>query len=186
MSNLFRSGLGAATNAEGRWLAIMRAAEPAVRAYVHCVAHDESDVADLVAEASARAWLGRVDILASVVPDTLVFDHTRDACREWVAARRREVPLAPQDGAINDTEISSGDASLSVREAETRQRWVQDLLAQLSDKQRLAVDYRYRWAWPHNLIAAAIGSSEAAVRVHTHRGLRRLRRILQERSSGRL
>ena len=54
------------------------------------------------------------------------------------------------------------------------------LLAGLPAKQRLAVDFRFRWGWPYWAVAAAIDTAEPTARVHVARGLRRLREFARE------
>jgi RNA polymerase sigma-70 factor (ECF subfamily) len=51
-------------------------------------------------------------------------------------------------------------------------------LARLSEKQRAAVVLHHGAGYPVRDVASIVGSSSAAVRVHLHRGRRRLRELL--------
>ena len=53
-------------------------------------------------------------------------------------------------------------------------------LARLSPKQRAAVVLHHAVGYPLNEVAAILGSTTGAVKVHLHRGRRRLRELLEE------
>jgi DNA-directed RNA polymerase specialized sigma24 family protein len=140
---------------------------PRVRAYIRRVSKDDDEIADLLAETRALAWLGRAELLADPTPTPVMIQFARQACREWMVRRRLKTRLDDVTAAMTPTQDAAAD-SMSVEEAEEWQRWCVRALSRLSVKQRLAVEYRYRWSWAYEFV-------EATARVHAHRGLGRLR-----------
>ena len=110
-------------------------------------------------EASFRTWLLR--IAANVA---------RSAGRK--TTRRREVALeaAPELQGSQDPEQQTVFRSEADR--------VTAALAELPEKQRLAVTLRIHHDLSHREIGEAIGSSEGAARVNYHLGIKRLRELL--------
>jgi len=112
-------------------------------------------------DASFRTWLLRIAL-----------NTARSALRR--RGRRREVALATgsrfADGAPDPEERA-------VRSAETER--VQALLADLPEKQRLAVTLRVYQGLSHREIAEVTGSTEGAVRVNYHLGIKRLKERMQ-------
>jgi len=158
-----------------RWLDVVAQSMPRVRAYIRRVSKDDDEIADLLAETRALAWLGRSEVLADPTPTAAMIEYAREACREWMVTHRHEAPLDEVTVAMMPSQDAMGGDSMSLPEAEEWQRWCVRVLSRLSPQQRLAVDYRYRWSWDYEVVAAAIGSTEATARVHVHRGLGRLR-----------
>lgn len=96
------------------------------------------------------------------------------ACSAWRRQRRRARPIE-DDAAIEVTDtVEERDRDWVLRV------WTERVLAALPEKQRLAVDFRFRWGWPYWAVAAGIETSEPTARVHVARGLQRLRRLAQE------
>lgn len=163
---------------ERRWLMLLHAAERRIQGYVRRAVHSEEDVAELLADVRWRAWLHRDAVLVVADPAALLIGFAREACREWIGVRRREVPLRTVMELVPaDVDRRLDDTSMSVEEVEGLRRWEEGVLNRLSAKQRLAVDYHYRRSWAHKSIAQAIDSTESAVRVHAYRGLHKLRSI---------
>ena len=165
---------------DGRWLDVVAWSMPRVRAYIRRVSKDDDEVADLLAETRALAWLRRAELLADPTPSSVMIHYARDVCREWMVARRLETRLDEVTVAITTSQDEVCVDSMSLEEAEEWQRWCLRALSGLSTQQRLAVDCRYRWSWAYEFVAAAIGSTEATARVHVHRGLGRLRTIVAD------
>lgn len=162
---------------EVRWLDAVAQSMPLVRSYIRRVSTEEAEIADLAAETRCLAWLGRAELLADPSPNNIMIRHARKACREWVSIRRREISIDEIPVAAEPSR-ENGEVALSVEEAEAWRRWSVHALSCLSTHQRLAVDYRYRWCWAYEFVAAAIGSTKSTARVHAHRGLGRLRTIV--------
>lgn len=97
------------------------------------------------------------------------------ACSARRRQRRRERPIE-DDAAIEVTNaVEERDRDRVLRD------WTERILAALPEKQRLAVDFRFRWRWPYWVVAAAIETSEPTARVYVARGLQRLRRLANQR-----
>ena len=62
--------------------------------------------------------------------------------------------------------------------------WLPLALRLLPEKQRIAVDFRYRWGMPYWAVAAAIETTDVGARVCVCRGLARLRTLAGERCAG--
>jgi RNA polymerase sigma factor (sigma-70 family) len=98
----------------------------------------------------------------------------RSAC----SARRRQ---RGRERSIEDDLAIEVTDTVEERDGERVLRaWTESVLAVLPEKQRLAVDFRFRWGWPYWAVAAAIETSERTARVHVARGLHRLRRLAHE------
>lgn len=93
---------------------------------------------------------------------------------------RERKHIARYERTLDRATLSATSSSESVEEAvysDELIEWALAALGQLTEKQRLAVDYRFRWNWPYRIVAAAIDATEATTRVHVMRGLTRLRKM---------
>lgn len=161
-----------------QWLKLRAHLTRRLRSYVRHVSREDDDVAELIAETWSRAWTCKADFLIAPDPATSLICIAREVCRDWMRARRHEVTLCETDGDGDVEPEASTCGSMSIEEAQGQQRWADRVLSQLTQQQRLAVDYRYRWSWSYEVIAAAMDTSEATARVHAWRGLRRLRAVV--------
>lgn len=110
-------------------------------------------------EASFRTWLLRI-----------AANTARSAGRQ--TTRRREVALDAADT------LTSGADPARRAVARTEVERVERALAELPEKQRLAVSLRIHQDLSHREIAAVLGSSEGAARVNYHLGIKRLKEML--------
>ncbi|MBA3551767.1 MAG: sigma-70 family RNA polymerase sigma factor [Actinobacteria bacterium] len=78
------------------------------------------------------------------------------------------------------SQTTSGLPPEAAYEMEEPARELVVALAQLSQKQRASLVLRDAMGYPAREVAAILGSTPAAVRVHLMRGRRRLRELLQE------
>jgi RNA polymerase sigma-70 factor (ECF subfamily) len=110
-------------------------------------------------EASFRTWLLRI---------------AANTATSWgrTRTRRREVSLAPAERLAG----TSSPEREAVLRTETER--VEAALAQLPEKQRLAVSLRLHEDLTHREIAEVLDSTEGAVRVNYHLGIKRLREWL--------
>ncbi len=110
-------------------------------------------------DASFRTWLLRI---------------AANTATSWGRrqTRRREVALAPAER-LPGPGSPERDAVLR-----TETERVESALAELPEKQRLAVSLRLQEDLSHRQIAEIIGSTEGAVRVNYHLGIKRLREWL--------
>ena len=99
----------------------------------------------------------------------------RARCAAHVQTYRHEVPFENQDVAVEDNAVDDAD-----ERRQRMQEWAVEALERLPDKQRRAVDYRFRWGWSYDIVAAALETAEPTARVHVARALRRLREIARE------
>ncbi|HEX5439044.1 MAG TPA: hypothetical protein VFW98_17965 [Gemmatimonadaceae bacterium] len=93
-------------------------------------------------------------------------------CAERLRVCRHEQPM---DGRLLDAIAATSAAERRPRSDEVR-GWVADALAALPEKQRVAVDFRFRWHFPYWAVAAGIDAPESTARVCVLRGLQKLRR----------
>lgn len=111
-------------------------------------------------DASFRTWLLRI-----------AANTARSAGRKTTS--RREVALEPATAAL----ASDADpARLAVNRTEVER--VERALAELPEKQRLAVSLRIHQDMSHREISEILGSSEGAARVNYHLGIKRLKELL--------
>lgn len=110
-------------------------------------------------ESSFRTWLLRI-----------AANTARSAGRRTTA--RREVPLDPA------VERRGGPSPAREAVLRTEAERVDAALAALPEKQRLAVSLRLHQELTHREIAEVLDSTEGAVRVNYHLGIKRLRELL--------
>jgi RNA polymerase sigma-70 factor (ECF subfamily) len=112
-------------------------------------------------ESSFRTWLLRVAV-----------NSARSLSRRRV--RRREVSIVAAE------DLAGGEANPATRAvALSEVERVRHALEQLPEKQRLSVALRTQQGLSHAEIAELIGSTEGAVRVNYHLGIKRLRELLK-------
>ncbi len=111
-------------------------------------------------EASFRTWLLRVAANAA-----------RSAGRR--STRRRESPL-PEEPAVDESAADPAAAAVLRGEAAR----IELALAELPEKQRMAVSLRIYQGLSHREIGEVIDSTEASARVNYHHGIKRLRELL--------
>lgn len=112
-------------------------------------------------DASFRTWLLRIALNAA-----------RSALRS--KGRKKESALTALSGLASDGP-DPAEAAVRVTESER----VHALLADLPEKQRLAVTMRVFQGLSHREIAEVTGSTEGAVRVNYHLGIKRLKEWMQ-------
>ncbi len=126
----------------------------------------DPDVAsDAVAEAFVQA-LRRGDALTD--PTAWVWRAAFRIAAGDLKARRATAPRPVRQGASADPIAASDEADRVLR-----------ALARLSPKERASVVLHHYAGFPVREVAATIGSTSAAVRVHLSRGRKKLRTILE-------
>lgn len=113
-------------------------------------------------ESSFKTWLLRIAL-----------NSARTVGRR--KTRRRETPLTLVDE-MPDHEVDA--ATRLVRSDEARR--IEERLARLPEKQRLAVSLRLQQGLSYAEIAAAMDGTEGAARVNYHLGIKRLRELMNE------
>ena len=103
----------------------------------------------------------------------------REACRDRLRSLRHERAASERD-LSEHCSLESLDSVVEVSHDELCDE-VLIALGSLSQQQRDAVDYRYRWGWPYEIVAAALNCKEATARVQAKRGLDRLRALFSNR-----
>lgn len=178
------SALMAAAQAGDRaaYRALLLAVTPYVRAIAARAFRRPADAEDVVQ-----------DVLLTLHATRRMFDPARPL-RPWLAGicrhrvadrlrrdmrrRRRELPLAPRHETFPDDAANIGDATadrLSLRAA----------LAALPEGQRQAIELMKLREMSLQDAAAVTGLSVAALKVATHRAVKRLRRLLDADGGGR-
>ena len=112
------------------------------------------------ADASFRTWLLRI-----------AANTARSAGRR--STSRREVAIEPATGMASGERDPASEA-ISRTEADRAER----ALAELPEKQRLAVTLRINEGLSHREIGEITGSTEGAARVNYHLGIKRLREMM--------
>lgn len=122
---------------------------------------------EVAAEARAWAWANREEVLAADNPAGLLFRVAQSRARShhrW-SARRAPVELLPESDRQDLTpEVVDLFAALS----------------RLSDPQRIAVVLVHAHGERYDHVAEVLGVSTAAVTNHVHRGLKKLRSMLED------
>jgi RNA polymerase sigma-70 factor (ECF subfamily) len=125
-------------------------------------AGDPEVASDAVAEAFAQV-LRRGEAVRD--PERWLWRTAFRIASGELAERARHLPITVEGGSY---------------EMEEPARELIAAMARLSDKQRAAVVLHHAAGYPTKEIAAILGSTTAAVRVHLMRGRRRLRELLGE------
>ncbi len=134
----------------------------------------------------------REDIVCDVRAEMLaVASATDDTPARWAAAlrvlrrecaarmrrRRHESPLGDCIANVpDDPEIACADEAAPP----DLPSWLARALQALPFKQRYAVDYRYRWGWDYDIVAAAIESTPGAARKAACLGLKKMREFARD------
>jgi len=146
--------------AERDYAALYRAVGPALWQAIYAYSGGQRDLADdAVAEAFARA---------------IQYDRGIRRPSSWLYRTAFRIAAAEIRRRRLQTEIVGGAAVDSPPEVEE----VLTALRQLSPSQRAAVYLYYRADLPVREVASVMGTSVAAVKVHLHRGRKRLRELL--------
>jgi RNA polymerase sigma factor (sigma-70 family) len=122
---------------------------------------------EVAAEARAWAWANRDQVLGADNPAGLLFRVAQSRARthhRW-AARRAPVELLP-DHDLHEATPELVDLFRA--------------LSRLSDPQRIAVVLVHAHGERYDDVAAVLGVSTAAVTNHVHRGLKKLRSMLED------
>ena len=118
---------------------------------------------DVCADAMAYAWEHRHEVLPMTNPVGYLFRVAQSAARRhhrW--SRTPELPPAPP---ATSSEPDPG---------------LHDALRLLSEDQRVAVVLVHGYGWSYEEVADVQGVPISTVRNHLHRGLKRLRRVLED------
>lgn len=161
------------------WAAIVEPCTSRLQAYIRRVTSDADEANDLLAETLGRAWMDAPTLLGAAMPGDLLVNHARLVCGEWVSDHRQRTLSVRHLRSEAEMSILPDDA-MSVEAATAMRDWANRVLARLSDKQRIAVDFHYRWGFSYEFIAQVLGAKPSTVRVHVHRGLRHLREFVRE------
>lgn len=156
-----------------QFLNIMAAHDEILRRYVaKAVRHDADAASSLMAAIRARAWFDCASLIGSSDPRQVLIGHAREVCRVWVYTQRHELRLDDRkdlDRAVSERRgwlASPARGTMSVERAVEQREWVERLLGQLTEHQRIAVDFRFRWGMPTSFIATLLDVTESTVRVH--------------------
>jgi RNA polymerase sigma-70 factor (ECF subfamily) len=169
-----------AADLDGNFVAMIRTHQDGIYSGVRRLAPRPADAEDITQETFARAYRAlrgyESDRIRELELRAWLWTIALNLCRNAARARSRRprtVPLGPaHDRATPD---SVEDAALeSFAEAAWRHR-----LASLPPRQRTAVVLRHVADLSYAEIAAAVDRPEGSVKSDVHRGLERLRRIIE-------
>ncbi len=155
---------------------LVRHQERAYRVAIGIV-RDPDDAADAVQSAFVKAIRGidgfRSDARFGTWFLSIVINEARGGLRRQGRRREQALDGLPEPAAH---ELDAAERTV-VRDEAARARRA---LAELPEKQRLAVLLRVDEGLSFREVAAATGSTEGAARVNYHHGIRRLRRMLDD------
>lgn len=154
------------------WRDLIGRFNPRLRAYCHTLRCSDDDAEEILWDVWQEATASEPSLVASSDQWPILQLLVRRACAVRVRGWRRERPLHDQG---LTAEMIDGDEALEYQHA--LRSWTHQLLCELPEKQRIAVEYRCRWGWPYWAVAAAMDSAEPTTRVHFALGLRRLRSL---------
>jgi RNA polymerase sigma factor (sigma-70 family) len=139
---------------------------------------DRETALDLTSEVFARAWLHRRRFRDEAGGSALpwLYGIARNVLRASLQGRRIEAEARRRLGLeARDVSVAANAAWLLDDDGE-----VEAVLTQLPPAERDAVSLRVLESLPYRDVAGRLGCSEAAARVRVHRGLTRLRALLEE------
>ncbi|SFH09664.1 RNA polymerase, sigma subunit, ECF family [Palleronia marisminoris] len=150
---------------------------PRVLAVAQRMLGDAAEAEDVSQEALMRLWRIAPDWEAGRAKvSTWLYRVTANLCTDRLRARRHTEPL----NAANDPAAPEPGVSERMQDAQRRTA-LEDALARLPERQRLAVILRHMEELPNPEIAVAMGVSVEAVESLTARGKATLGRILAGR-----
>ena len=139
------------------------------------ILRDEDAAADATQSSFLRAFHGISGFRGTAPFRSWLLAITRNQALGVLRARKRRSEVGLEDaGFIPD----GGPSPSRVTEDEAEQRKINNLLADLPDKQRRAVFLRIFEDLSFREIGRRIGSSEGAARVNYHNGIGKLRKAL--------
>jgi RNA polymerase sigma factor (sigma-70 family) len=146
--------------------------------YLESRCDDRDSALDLTAEVFARAWLHRSRFRDEVGGSALpwLFGIARNALRTSLAKQRIETEARRRLGIEHQVIPITQDAGW----LDADDGLLDAALRRLPKAEQAAVELRVVESLPYGDIAQRLQCSEAAARVRVHRGLSRLRTILQE------
>lgn len=147
-----------------------------LRAYIRR-AHCDDAADDILWDVWQVATERESELILSTDCWSILHEIVKTVIHVWKRSERRERPLEPELMRPEEPVDNPED----VRARDELIEWTLAALGDLTDKQRMAVDYRFRWNWPYRIVAAAIDASEPTTRVHVMRGLARLRLMAARR-----
>jgi RNA polymerase sigma-70 factor (ECF subfamily) len=135
---------------------------------------DPDAAQDVVQDTFVKALRGLDGFRGDAAFRTWLLRIASNTATSWgrTRSRRREVALAPAEW------LEGSDSPEREVVLRTEAERVESALARLPEKQRLAVSLRLQEDLSHREIAEIIGSTEGAVRVNYHLGIKRLREWL--------
>jgi DNA-directed RNA polymerase specialized sigma24 family protein len=153
------------------WCDLTASYERRINAYVRRIPCTGDERANIVADTWVLAVDHERELSEATDPWVVLGGVLREACASNARSSRREAIVHHHrflDPAENDRACATDDKRL----------WagINRAMISLTEKQRLAVAYRYLWGWPYWAVAAAIETSEAAARVQVSRGLANLQK----------
>jgi DNA-directed RNA polymerase specialized sigma24 family protein len=169
--------LGAAR--EKFWCEMIVGFDRRIRAYCETTRCDPSEVEQIVWDLWDEATSHETRLMESQDRWAILLALLRPLCARRVTVARRELHYLTEPP--DDAGYAGDDRHAHL---EKLTEWAMEQLHKLPHKQRIAVDFRYRWKMPYWAIAAGIETEESTARVHVTRGVRTLRALAKELPDG--
>jgi RNA polymerase sigma-70 factor (ECF subfamily) len=148
---------------------------PAVARFVATMG-ERAEVEEIVQDTFVRAFASMEGFREASSLRTWLFSIARNVCRDRARANRRAVPVVP----IDETHAQTENDPLEVAVAtETESRLVAALDG-LTETQRAVFTLRVSEGMSYREIAAVVGTTEGAARVHYHNAMRSVKEFLHE------
>jgi RNA polymerase sigma factor (sigma-70 family) len=153
-----------------------------VYSFARYLLSSREEAEDVTQEVLLRLWRHRRGVDEERLGSWLL-RVTRNACYDLLRKRRSEsaalVPGAGFDAEVRQAASAEPDPQARAEAADFRRRLLQ-ALADLEEPYKSVVILREVQGLPHRDIGEALGIPEVTVRVHLHRGRRKLRERLRE------
>jgi RNA polymerase sigma factor (sigma-70 family) len=162
---------------ESNWNRLIATFDSRIRAYLRFVPCSQDEAEEILWDVWAMAAEEEAEMMGTD-PWPAIVRLIRAACRSRAGTWRHE-QAGDKAAALAEPRQDTGE---SVVDDTDLLADVENALASLPATQRAAVDYHYRWGWPYQIVAAALDCTEVTARVHAHRGLTRLRGVIEPRS----
>ena len=154
------------------WLVSVEGHMPHVAAFVRCVTHEPSEVADLLAETWVSTWCERGAFSAQSLEEAEPIRHARAACARWMAAHRREIRLECAGDLPSTAPVFAHEALVADAELRRACDWMRDLPPQqyLNNSTRFGFGrswgsrsskWRMRWTAAYQRRRRTIGAASA-------------------------
>lgn len=151
-----------------------------VYSFARYLLSSREEAEDVTQEVLLRLWRHRQGVDEERLGSWLL-RVTRNACYDLLRKRRSEKEAGIVAPGLDDEKVASAEPDPQSRaEATDFRRRLLAALAEIGEPYKSVIILREVQGLPHREIGEALGIPEVTVRVHLHRGRKRLRELLKE------